>query len=61
MLFTSGLIEGDSVELQNTHAHTVRGEKVIIGPDCVIQKVEYSDYLEIHRSATVKQQTKFVK
>ncbi|WP_310829236.1 hypothetical protein [Paenibacillus pedocola] len=61
MVFTSGLIEGDDVELQNTHAGTVRGEKVIIGPGCVIQQVEYSDYLEIHKSATVIEQRKYVK
>lgn len=61
MIFTTGLIEGDFVELQNTHAATVRGEKVIIGPGCVIQNVEYSDYLEIHKNAIVKQQTKFAK
>ncbi|QSF43089.1 hypothetical protein [Paenibacillus tianjinensis] len=61
MVFTSGLIEGDYVELQNTYAGTVRGEKIIIGPGCVIQLVEYRDYLEIHKSATVLEQRKYVK
>ncbi|MNP35816.1 hypothetical protein D3C76_1291650 [compost metagenome] len=61
MRFTSGLIEGDYIELENTHADIVRGEKVIIGAGCVIQKVEYSSYLEIHKSAVVKQPVKIVK
>ncbi|OMF85213.1 hypothetical protein BK144_28525 [Paenibacillus sp. FSL R7-0273] len=61
MRFTAGLIEGDYIELQNTHADTVRGEKVIIGTGCVIQKVEYSSLLEIHKSALVKQQLKITK
>jgi cytoskeletal protein CcmA (bactofilin family) len=61
MRFTSGLIEGDYVELENTHAETVRGDKVIIGAGCVIQKVEYGSFLEIHKGAIVKQQVKIAK
>ncbi|AJS59533.1 hypothetical protein [Paenibacillus sp. IHBB 10380] len=58
VLFETGLIEGDSVELQHTKANMVRGERVIIGTDCEIQTVEYRDTLEIHKSAIVKHQIK---
>jgi cytoskeletal protein CcmA (bactofilin family) len=58
VIFTAGLIEGDAIELHSTLADTVRGGTVIIGPDCVIQTVEYRDTLEIHKNATVKHQVK---
>jgi cytoskeletal protein CcmA (bactofilin family) len=58
VIFRAGQIEGDTIELQCTVADTVRGGSVIIGPDCVIQTVEYRETLEIHKNATVKQQVK---
>lgn len=36
-------IEGDTVELENTEAKIVRGKHVIIGADCKIGRVEYSE------------------
>ncbi|MGN7761884.1 hypothetical protein [Paenibacillus sp. 22594] len=56
--FTAGLIEGDHVELQGTTAGTVRGGSVIIGTGCEIETVEYRDFLDIHRNATVRNQVK---
>ncbi|WP_054023959.1 hypothetical protein [Bacillus sp. FJAT-28004] len=58
VIFKAGLIEGDNIELHYTKADMVRGESVIIGPDCEIQTVEYRDVLKIHKSASVKNQVK---
>ncbi|MFC3745972.1 polymer-forming cytoskeletal protein [Paenibacillus sp. GCM10012306] len=58
VIFRAGLIEGDNIELHCTVADTVRGGSVIIGPDCVIQTVEYRETLEIHKNASVKQQVR---
>ncbi|MFC5530067.1 hypothetical protein [Cohnella yongneupensis] len=48
-------IEGDVVELQHTTAGVVRGKRVTIGPGCVIERVEYAEMLDIHKSSTVKE------
>jgi len=56
--FEAGLIEGDTVELHYTKADVVRGQRVIIGADCEIGTVEYREFLEIHKNATVKHQIK---
>ncbi|MEK5238366.1 hypothetical protein NST99_22010 [Paenibacillus sp. FSL L8-0470] len=61
ILFTARVIEGDQVDIQNTRAEVVRGGNVIIGADCEIGIVEYRSKLEIHKSATVKQQVKVTK
>lgn len=58
ILFEAGLIEGDAIELISTKANMVRGERVIIGPDCEIETVEFRDTLEVHKHATVKHQVK---
>jgi cytoskeletal protein CcmA (bactofilin family) len=59
-LFNSHLsaevIEGDHVTLENTKAQVVRGNQVVIGPDCVIDRVEYKEHLHIHPSAKVNHQ-----
>lgn len=57
-IFEAGLIEGDKVELNYTHADVVRGERVFIGAGCVIGTVEYRDIIEIHKNATVKHRIK---
>lgn len=57
-IFHTGLIEGDSIELQHTRADIVRGGSVIIGSDCEIGTVEYRDTLKIHKNAVVKHQIK---
>ena len=52
--FESSLIEGDEVILEGVKSETVRGSHVQIGEDCVIDKVEFSDTIEIDEGATVK-------
>lgn len=56
----SDLIEGTEVSLEYTHARTVRGNRVIIGRNCQIDEVEYTDTLEIDPSASVKLSTKII-
>ncbi|WP_405173231.1 hypothetical protein [Paenibacillus sp. FSL H8-0260] len=58
VLFEAGLIEGDTIELNNTKANIVRGDRVIIGVDCEIDTVEYRSALEIHKNAIVRHQVK---
>lgn len=58
VFFTAELIEGDHIELQHTKADIVRGKRVIIGAECEINRVEFLETLEIHKSASVKQQIK---
>lgn len=48
-------IEGDDIYLENTICDTVRGTNVVIGPDCKIRCVEYSNKLDIHDSSTVEE------
>jgi len=53
-LLTTDQIEGDKVELEHTIAAVVRGNQVSIGAGCHIERVEYRDTLNIHKSAVVK-------
>ncbi|WP_276358337.1 polymer-forming cytoskeletal protein [Cohnella caldifontis] len=57
-MLTADVIEGDSVELSNTEAGVVRGNRVVIGPDCAIGKVEYRTSLAVHKSAVVKERVR---
>lgn len=57
-VLTAELIEGDVIELTNTKAKTVRGNKVVIGPDCQIETVEYSGDYTCDPSASVETSTK---
>ncbi|WP_040212920.1 polymer-forming cytoskeletal protein [Clostridium polynesiense] len=54
----SEVIEGDEIYLENTEAKIVRGSKVIIGPGCSIEGIEYKDTLEIDKSSIVKDSVK---
>lgn len=47
------IIEGDDIELENTEAEIVRGDKIKIGPGCRIGKVEYRSSLQIHPQSEV--------
>ncbi|WP_170839753.1 polymer-forming cytoskeletal protein [Lihuaxuella thermophila] len=51
-------IEGTTVNLEYTHADVVRGNHVVIGPGCKIEKVEYIDSLEVSPEATVLEKIK---
>ena len=46
-------IEGDIIELEGTHAGTVRGWDVVIGPGCVIDRIEYSHDLSCDPTAVI--------
>lgn len=52
-------IEGDEIYLEYTKASVVRGKNITIGPGCEIEKVEYSDSLEVDEEAHVVKQEKF--
>jgi len=54
----ANVIEGDEVHLEDTTAETVRGKTVEIGPGCQIGTVEYSDKLDVHPNAEVKDRKK---
>jgi len=50
----ANVIEGDEVHLEDTVADIVRGKTVEIGPGCQIGTVEYSEKLDVHPNAEVK-------
>lgn len=50
---SAGTIEGDDIELEETTADRVRGNRVVIGPGCRIGQVEYGSELTVHPSAEV--------
>ena len=52
--FQSSLIEGDSVDIEYVNSGVVRGKRLIIGPECQIELVEYHESIDIHPSAKVK-------
>ena len=52
------IIEGDEVTLIHTTSKVVRGKNVRIGCNCVIDRVEYSESLDVDESATVGERVK---
>jgi hypothetical protein len=48
-------IEGDNITIDYVEAKFIRGDNVIIGKNCIIDKVEYRDEIEISDSAIVKE------
>ena len=52
------IIEGDEVNLVNTTSKVVRGKNIRIGPGCAINRVEYSESIEVDNSSTVGEQVK---
>ncbi len=57
-IFEADTIEGDEITLENTTADIVRGNNVIIGKNCNIKTVEYSQSLSVDPSSTVREQLK---
>ncbi|HRU22306.1 MAG TPA: hypothetical protein P5113_06475, partial [Candidatus Bipolaricaulis sp.] len=55
---TVGEIEGDQVHLEATTADVVRGKIVHIGPGCRIGRVEYTESLDVHPEAEVREKIK---
>lgn len=51
-------IEGDDIYIEATSAKMVRGNNVKIGPDCVIDTVEYKNNIDISGGARVREQRK---
>lgn len=49
------LIEGDDLDLEGVTAATVRGDAVIIGEGCQIERVEYRKSYKVHPDAFVKE------
>lgn len=49
-------IEGDDISLSFTEADVVRGKNIKVGPGCKIDRVEYSETLEIEDSTSVGEQ-----
>ncbi|MCL1984695.1 MAG: hypothetical protein FWG58_04795 [Methanomassiliicoccaceae archaeon] len=56
--FRTELIEGDTIDIEQTRAKIVRGDSIVIGKGCVIGKAEYRTDLEIHQKAKVKERIK---
>ncbi|CAM2936067.1 polymer-forming cytoskeletal protein [Paenibacillus sediminis] len=50
----ANVIEGDEIYLEYTHANTVRGNRVTIGPGCRIKLVEYKEEFKQDPSSQVK-------
>ncbi|MFC5530066.1 hypothetical protein [Cohnella yongneupensis] len=51
-------IEGDDIDLEYTKAQVVRGNRVVIGKGCVIDRVEYKTELKVNPGATIKERVK---
>jgi cytoskeletal protein CcmA (bactofilin family) len=52
------VIEGDEIYLEGTEARIIRGNDVVIGKKCNIQRVEYKNSLSIDPSSKVLEQIK---
>lgn len=52
------VIEGDDVDLENTIAKVVRGNRVVLGPGCRIGRVEYRSELIRHPGAKANEEVK---
>ena len=50
------LMEADDIYLEFCRVEKVCGDHVIIGPDCVIDEIEYRGSIEIHPTSKVKHQ-----
>jgi cytoskeletal protein CcmA (bactofilin family) len=51
-------IEGDDIDLEYTVADIVRGNRVVIGKGCVIERVEYQLELKVSPGAKVQQEVR---
>jgi cytoskeletal protein CcmA (bactofilin family) len=57
-MLASDLIEADEISLEATVAKIVRGKRVIIGPECRIDRIEYAESLQIDPKSVVKEQVR---
>ncbi len=51
------LIEATSIELQGVVAKAVNGQDIVIGPNCMIDSIDCSGTLTVHKSSSVKTMT----
>ncbi|GBC75955.1 hypothetical protein HRbin07_00147 [bacterium HR07] len=51
-------IEADEIYLEATVAKAVRGKRVTLGPECRIERVEYSESLRIDPKSAVREQVR---
>ncbi len=47
------LIEADDIYIENVNADCVRGKNIVIGSNCHIKQVEYTDEIEISKNSIV--------
>jgi cytoskeletal protein CcmA (bactofilin family) len=57
-LLSASIIEGDEIYLEYTNAKVVRGKRVIIGPGCDIELVEYKEYFKQSKSTIINENRK---
>lgn len=50
---TASVIEGDDLELTGVRATTVRGKRIVLGPGCRIEHLEYQETCKQHPKAVV--------
>jgi cytoskeletal protein CcmA (bactofilin family) len=55
---TTESLEADEISLEATVAKIVRGKRVIIGPECRIDRIEYAESLQIDPKSAVKEQVR---
>lgn len=55
---TADTIEGNTIYLENTTAKIVRGNKITIGDNCKIDKIEYKENVNISDNSTVNEKSK---
>lgn len=51
-------ISGENVDIEYAEIGKVRGKKVLIGPECKIEEIEYEEELKKHPSAWIGRETK---
>lgn len=51
-------IEADELSLEATVAKIVRGKRITLGPECRIERVEYTESLQIDSTSVVKEQVR---
>ncbi len=52
------IIEADEIYIENVNANCVRGQNIVIGKNCNIKRVEYSNNLEISKESNVIEKIK---
>ncbi|MCI2429735.1 polymer-forming cytoskeletal protein [Candidatus Acetothermia bacterium] len=58
IVLSADVIEADEIYLEATRAKTVRGKRVTLGPECRIERVEYSESVQIDPKSVVKEQVR---